>query len=134
MPPGSRPARLMWICAVPPARHAFARAGAAGARQLLMFSAPVIAASARILPAFTAYHCGAKPWSEVTNVVGFPFMRSRPSSSVSSASWYADFDVALANGGAPVFRPVPVDVVEVRIRVAVHVRGRVQGHELVAEL
>ena len=36
--------------------------------------------------ALTAYHCGAKPWSEPANVVGSPPISSRTTPSFSSAS------------------------------------------------
>ena len=36
--------------------------------------------------ALTAYHCGAKPWSEPANVVGLPPISSRAMPSFSSAS------------------------------------------------
>ena len=47
--------------------------------------APTVAALSTAF-ALTAYHCGAKPWSEPANVVGLPPISSRVMSSFSSAS------------------------------------------------
>ena len=47
---------------------------------------PLTVASKSTLFALTAYHCGAKPWSEAANVVGLPPIRSRAIPSFSSAS------------------------------------------------
>ena len=60
--------------------------GARAARQLLICSGLWIPASVSTLPALTANHWGAKPWSEETNVVGLSPIRSRASFRVSSAS------------------------------------------------
>jgi hypothetical protein len=72
-----------------------------------MFSAPVMPASARILPALTAHHCGAKPWSEETNDVVFVPISSRPSVSVSSASAYAERMYVSRASTRPSFVPSP---------------------------
>ena len=66
-----------------------------------------------------ARNCGAKPWSDETNVVGSLPISSRASVRTASASWYAVADEALAGGDAAVGDAVQVDVVVGRVRRAV---------------
>ncbi len=63
-----------------------------------------------------ARNCGAKPWSEATNVVGSLPTSSRARFRTSSASSYASRMNALARRDASVGDPVQVDVVVGRVR------------------
>ena len=91
-------------------------------------------ASDKTLPAFTAYHCAPKPWSEPTNVVGSQHASSRAELDCLVRLVVRGADVSLADRDPTVGDVVVREVVVVRVRVAVHIRRRDQPHELVLEL
>ena len=131
------PRRSGRSASVPPAQHAFADplVSPAASRQFPVCTFDNSPSSTSGLLASMARNCGAKPWSEPTNVVVFlPASKFCASSSVSSASSYA----ARMNASRWATRPsgVPFDlhVVERGVRCATGQCRRDEAEELVLEL